>query len=123
MKQLKLVFAGLLLVVTAAVALPAMQVGAQGPLDSVCESNGDSAVCNEKNNSSDDFVATLVDTLVFIVGFLSVFGIIIGGILYVSSSGDSSNVTKAKNTILYSIVGLVVAILAYAIVRFVIQLF
>ena len=123
MKQLKLLFAGLLLVGTAAVALPVIQVGAQGPLDSVCESNGDSAVCNEKNNSSDDFVATLVDTLVFIVGFLSVFGIIIGGILYVTSSGDSSNVTKAKNTILYSIVGLVVAILAYAIVRFVIQLF
>jgi len=123
MKQLKLLFAGLLLIGTAAVALPVIQVGAQGPLDSVCESNGDSAVCNEKNNSSDDFVATLVDTLVFIVGFLSVFGIIIGGILYVTSSGDSSNVTKAKNTILYSIVGLVVAILAYAIVRFVIQLF
>jgi len=123
MKQLKLLFAGLLLVVTAAVALPAMQVGAQGPLDSVCESNGDSAVCSEKNNSSNDFVNNLINTLVFIVGFLSVLGIIIGGILYVTSSGDSSNVTKAKNTILYSIVGLVVAILAYAIVRFVIQLF
>jgi hypothetical protein len=123
MKHLKLLLAGLLLVVTAAVAVPALQVSAQGPLDDVCQSNGDSAVCNDKNNSSDDFVATLVDTLIFIVGFLAVFGIIIGGILYVTSSGDSSNVTKAKNTILYSIVGLVVAILGYAIVRFVIQLF
>jgi hypothetical protein len=123
MKQLKLVFVGLFLVIAAAVAVPALQVSAQGPLEDVCKSNGDSAVCNEQNNSSDDFVATLVDTLVFIVGFLSVFGIIIGGILYVTSSGDSSNVTKAKNTITYSIVGLVVAILAYAIVRFVVQLF
>jgi hypothetical protein len=123
MKQLKLVFVGMFLVIAAAVAVPALQVSAQGPLEDVCKSNGDSAVCNEQNNSSDDFVATLVDTLVFIVGFLSVFGIIIGGILYVTSSGDSSNVTKAKNTITYSIIGLVVAILAYAIVRFVVQLF
>ena len=124
MNKFKIFLAGLFIVMTASfVAVPALHVSAQGPLDTVCQSNGDSAVCDEKNNSSDDFVNSIVTALVFIVGFLSVLGIIIGGILYVLSSGDSSSVTKAKNTILYSIVGLIVALLAFAIVRFVVQLF
>ena len=46
--------------------------------------------------------------------------VIIGGIQYTTSGGDSAAVTKAKNTILYGIVGLVIALLAYAIVNFVI---
>ena len=47
--------------------------------------------------------------------------LIIGGIRYTISQGDSSAVTSAKNTILYSIIGLVVAILAYAAVDFVVN--
>ena len=42
-----------------------------------------------------------------------------GGILYTTSSGDSNKVTTAKNTIMYAVIGLVVAIFAYAIVNFV----
>ncbi len=59
--------------------------------------------------------------LLFIIGAISVIMLIIGGIRYTVSQGDSSQVTSAKNTILYSIVGLVVAILAYAAVDFVIK--
>jgi hypothetical protein len=49
--------------------------------------------------------------------------LIIGGIRYVVSGGDSSAVTSAKNTILYAVVGIVVALLAYALVNFVIGSF
>jgi ABC-type Na+ efflux pump permease subunit len=49
--------------------------------------------------------------------------LIIGGLRYVVSGGDSSAVQNAKNTILYAIVGIVVAILAYAVVNFVISSF
>ena len=49
--------------------------------------------------------------------------LIIGGIRYVVSGGDSGAVTSAKNTILYAIVGIVVAILAYALVNFVVGSF
>jgi hypothetical protein len=49
--------------------------------------------------------------------------IVIGGIKYTTSNGDSSAITSAKNTILYSVVGLVVAILAFAIVNFVLGAF
>ena len=50
---------------------------------------------------------------------MSVIMLIYGGIQYVLSTGDSGKVTNAKNTILYAVVGLIVAILSYAIVNFV----
>ena len=46
--------------------------------------------------------------------------LIIGGIRYVVSGGDSKKVTDAKNTILYAIIGLIICFLAFAIVNFVI---
>jgi len=66
---------------------------------------------------------TLSNTMLFIVGAISVIMIIIGGIRYVISGGDTGNVATAKNTILYAIVGLIVAIMAYAIINFVIVSF
>ena len=65
----------------------------------------------------------VTDVLLFIIGAVSVVMLIIGGIRYTISQGDSSAVTSAKNTILYAIIGLVVAILAYAAVHFVIGSF
>ena len=66
---------------------------------------------------------TVSNVLLFIIGAVSVIMLIIGGIRYTVSQGDSSAVTSAKNTILYSIIGLVVAIRAYAAVNFVITSF
>lgn len=63
---------------------------------------------------------TVVNVLLFIIGAISVIMLIIGGIRYTISQGDSGAVTSAKNTILYAIIGLIVAILAYAIVNFVV---
>ncbi|MNH58407.1 hypothetical protein D3C85_1118990 [compost metagenome] len=62
---------------------------------------------------------TIVNILLFIIGAISVIMLIIGGIRYTISGGDSSAVTSAKNTIMYAIVGIIVAVLAYAIVNFV----
>lgn len=66
---------------------------------------------------------TITNVLLFIIGAISVIMLIIGGIRYVVSGGDSGAITSAKNTILYAIVGIVVAILAYALVNFVIGSF
>lgn len=66
---------------------------------------------------------TVTNVLLFIIGAVSVIMLIIGGVRYTISQGDSSAVTSAKNTILYAIIGLVVAILAYAVVNFVIVQF
>ena len=66
---------------------------------------------------------TITNVLLFIIGAISVIMLIIGGIRYVVSGGDSGAVTSAKNTILYAIVGIIVAILAYALVNFVVGSF
>jgi hypothetical protein len=66
---------------------------------------------------------TITNILLFIIGAISVIMLIIGGIRYTVSGGDSSAVTSAKNTILYAIVGIVVAILSYAVVNFVLGSF
>ena len=70
------------------------------------------------NNS---IFSRVTNILLFLVGAISVIMLIIGGIRYVISGGDQAQVTSAKNTILYAIVGIVVAFLAYAAVNFVTQ--
>lgn len=66
-------------------------------------------------------ITTITNTLLFLVGALSVIMIIIGGIRYTVSAGNSANVTAAKNTIMYALVGLIIAFLAFAIVNFVLS--
>ncbi len=61
------------------------------------------------------------NTVLFIVGVVAVIMLIIGGIKYVVSGGDAKKVTDAKNTVLYAIIGLVIAFFAFAIVNFVIS--
>ena len=70
-----------------------------------------------------DIVSKVINFLLFFVGVISVIMIIYGGVRYTTSAGDSGKVTNAKNTILYAIVGLIVSILAYAIVNFVVKTF
>lgn len=67
----------------------------------------------------DGIFTTISNILIFLVGIIAVIMLIIGGIRYAVSGGDDSAVKAAKNTILYAIVGLIVAFLAFAIVNFV----
>lgn len=89
-----------------------LQEGAQAAQCDGCPSNlfGDDGVFKQITN-----------TILYIVGIIAVIMLIIGGIKYVISGGDAKKVTDAKNTILYAIIGLVIAFFAYAIVNFVIS--
>lgn len=64
-------------------------------------------------------IQQLTDVLLFLIGAIAIVMIIIGGIRYVLSAGDQTALTSAKNTILYAVIGLVVAFMAYAIVHFI----
>lgn len=81
--------------------------------------------CAEFNNAEyadkelSGTVTGIINVIIGIVGFIAVIMIIIGGISYSTSAGDAGKVKKAKDTIMYGIIGLVVAILAFAIVNFV----
>ena len=61
----------------------------------------------------------ITNVILLIVGIVSVIMLIYGGLRYILSGGDSKKVTDAKNTILYAIIGLIISLLAYAIVNFV----
>ena len=69
---------------------------------------------------SGDVVGNVVKWLLYAAGLLAVVMIIISGVQMITSAGNSSAVAKAKNTLIYSIIGLVIVILAYVIVQFVI---
>lgn len=104
-------------------ALPVAVSAATNPFADACKVDPNSAVCKSKDDSVTSFTKIIVNTLLYVLGAISVIVIIIGGIRYTISMGDAKNVEAAKSTILYAVVGLVVAILAYAIVNFVLGVF
>ena len=63
----------------------------------------------------------ITNTVLLIVGLISVIMLVYGGLRYILSGGDSKKVTDAKNTILYAIIGPIISMLAYAIVHFVLN--
>ncbi len=68
-----------------------------------------------------DIVTTIVNIFSVIVGIVAVIMIIWGGFKYITSGGDSGNITSAKNTIIYAIIGLVIVALAQFLVQFVLD--
>ena len=65
-------------------------------------------------------IKEIIILLLFIVAALAVVMIIVGGIRYVLSAGNQAAVTAAKSTIVYSVIGLIIALLAFAIVNFIV---
>ena len=121
-KTIRTAFAGLLLVPVLALGISAVagsvDVSAQisDGLNSVNTGNGPT------NLTGDDGVfTTIVNVLLFIIGAVSVIMLIYGGIRYTTSGGNANSVTAAKNTIMYAIIGLIIAIFAFAIVNFVVD--
>lgn len=70
-------------------------------------------------NANGSFVTTLLNIIFSILGGVTLLFIVLGGFRYVISSGDPKNTAKAKNTILYALIGLAVTLSAAAIVNFV----
>ena len=92
--------------------------GLSGGMD--CAKNDDMP---EDLTGDNGIVTTVINTMLFIVGILSVVMIIFAGIRYVTAHGDKGQVESAKNTLIYAIVGLIVSIVAYALVNWVVGLF
>jgi hypothetical protein len=96
-----------------------------GGIDQIQNPANAGASCSQANGTTGNLFAqggifhTIADTLIYIVGAIAVIMLIIGGLRYVISQGSKEGVASAKDTILYAVIGIVVAILAYAIVNFV----
>lgn len=108
-----------MLTVASFLAINLAPVSAQNALE-ICDGVGRTGgSCNTGEAAVNNVIKAVVDTLSVVVGIVAVIMIVIGGFKYITSSGDSSNIQSAKNTILYAIVGLVIVALAQAIVAFV----
>ena len=70
-----------------------------------------------------DIITTIINVMLFIAAALAVIMIIYGGIRYITAHGDEKQVKVAKDTIVYSVAGLIIAILAYALVTFIFNAF
>lgn len=125
MKRITTLFASILIAVTMIVAPHAAFAAAADPnAAALCNGSGgtwndNTHTCTNGSRTVLGTIQQITDVLVFIVSAVSVVMIIVGGFRYTISGGDQSALTSAKNTILYAIIGLVVAIMAYAIVHFV----
>ena len=123
-KKIKNIFAsvlalGLIAGAGLAVTVPVQVSAGSGVQDQI--QDGVDAVDPGGSGDLEGLITTIINVLLFLIGVLSVIMIIYGGFRFVTSGGSAESVKSAKNTILYSIVGLVVAILAFAIVNFVIK--
>ncbi len=95
------------------------------PLDTACEGdNSSSQICKDKGTKlfgPGSPWTNIVNTMIYVVGAVAVVMIVIGGLKYTLANGDQNAIKGAKDTILYSIVGVVIAVSAYAIVNFVLS--
>ena len=73
--------------------------------------------------SADQLLNNVLNTVYLVGGMLAVIVIIVAGYFYVTSSGNATAVEKAKNAILYSVIGLVIILLAFVVTWFVIGRF
>lgn len=65
-------------------------------------------------------VTTILNGVYFVAGVIAVLMIVIGGMSYVLASGDSAKAAKARNTVVYSAIGLFIILIAFAITNFVV---
>jgi hypothetical protein len=75
----------------------------------------------EAEENVNNLVTNIINIFSVVVGIVAVIMIIYGGFKYITSGGDSGNISAAKNTILFAIVGLIIVALAQMIVRFVLS--
>jgi hypothetical protein len=101
---------------------PALNCGVQGNIEGGTSTNPNCpSDTTDPGQRLNDLLKLIINLFSVIVGVTAVIMIIIGGLKYITSGGDSGNVTNAKNTILYAIIGLVVVALSQFIVRFVLS--
>jgi hypothetical protein len=128
MKKIKYIILALVMLATSAgfgVAVMQTNTGALDVFSGACTRDAaDTAICKDRDKEQvPDYIKTIVNTMLYALAAVAVIIIILAGIYYTTSGGDPSLIKRAKDTLLYAVVGLIVAIMAYAIVNFVIGRF
>lgn len=64
-----------------------------------------------------DIIGNLMKWLLGLVGFVGIIGFAIAGVLYLTAAGDETRIDKAKNAMLYSIIGIIVALVGFVVIQ------
>ena len=123
MKRVKYVLMSLGLIASVGLAAVPNVAGAVDIWGTACSGDAANTALCKKDKSAQDYVKIVVNTLLYVLGAVSVIVIVIAGVYYTTSGGDPSLVKRAKDTLLYAVIGLIVAVMAYAIVNFVVGAF
>ncbi len=88
-----------------------------------CALNSSSAACQDlsKPDGLSNILKNATNIVLFIAGALAVIMIIYGSIRFMTAHGDEKQVESARLIVTYSVIGLIIAILAYALVNFVLS--
>ena len=105
------------LAITATAHAEPINCGVIGQIGEDCPTNP------EAESTINRTIKTALNLFSGIVGIISVVMVIVGGVRYITSGGDSGKVASAQNTVLYAVIGLVVVALAQIIVQFVLKKF
>lgn len=125
MKKMRLLLAGLAVMTAGLFVVPTVMADTTCPAGSLREGEtvNSLAECNMSEVDDEDSlmnrVKIIINVALGVLGLVAVVMIILGGLSYTTSAGDAAKVKKAKDTIMYGVIGLVVALLAFAIVNFV----
>ena len=101
-------------------------VPAEALSQKACEAtkSAGSTICASTDKDNLDgqggFISVITNTILFVAGIAAVIAIVLGGIKYASANGEAQKITSAKNTIMYSVIGLIITIMAWGIVQFVV---
>ncbi len=122
-KRLFLAVLSLFVLSFSTVGLQPGLVSAATPQEEVC---GGVGAANGGNGctstiSLTDVIRNVINIFSIIIGLVAVIMLMVGGFKYITAAGESSNITSAKQTIMYAIIGLVVAALSQSIVWFVLN--
>lgn len=103
--------------------LTAPTADAANPRDEICKGIGsvDGKGNCTKDNSLTNLIRRIINIFSVIIGIVAVIMIMVAGYKYITANGDSGNLSSAKNTLIYAIVGLVVVAMSQFIVQFVLD--
>jgi len=122
MKKIGMVLAGILVMM--GLMMPVMTEPAMAVTSDLCndpnldQAQKDAAGCGQQKDAG-AVASAVIEVALGFIGVVAVGVVIYGGFLFLMSSGDAGKVKRGQDAIKYGLIGLVVSILAYAIVKFV----
>ena len=82
----------------------------------------EAAGCKKSADKLPKTIRKIINAVIAFSSTVAVVFVVVGGIQYMSSAGDTGKIEKGKKTVIYALIGLVICALAYAIVNWVIDI-